>query len=511
MGEPETAASLQQQLGRVGRGTEGLFVVIAPKTAVSKGRNPLGLKKYSQGGIDIKLMKDHPLVLAANAVCLQKEIALLGLPADTSLRDDVYNWGKDFVATVGKLRKGIPIFDEEAAEHLRRKRGNPHGAFGLRDMSSSRNNYDLIATMLDGSVVKLGNMQQRTAVFECYPGAIFDHRLQKFEVKEWTSENGRPKIKLRQVRSMEETYPFSEQAIFADVPTVNGPKLLPRARSYSSTAGRMTECPISIIDSVTGYARRRIGEKRGQAHAHRVNYNTADTQDGKKIRCQTRRRTTGVVINFANNVFDEVETKQLAKLICDIYCDINREETGLSRRHIDYSVGRVFRNAGDKPIRYENALVIFDKSTMGLRRTSGLIKDMPAIIKLMPQYPEGAALAERFKVFYERLADKTLPKIRMPAEQAPASDTTEDIIPVHTQVMWNATSKEVGKRNGATHEGIPMVVVGYKDYNGQRLYQIKPYDDPAQPKRRRPANEDGVERSVPRGALTLISTLGDGA
>jgi hypothetical protein len=159
----------------------------------------------------------------------------------------------------------------------------------------------------------------------------------------------------------------------------------------------------------------------------------------------------------------------------------------------------------------EHTLVIYDKNTAGLRLTAQLVKDMPRIIKAMPEYPDGAALAIRLKDFYERITDKTLPAIRQLSQSNGAHDgeasKKDDLIPLHTLVMWHGTSKEVASRKGTSvPQGNCMVVVGHEKVREAVFYRIEPYDDPAKPKRRQPVRNGNAAHLVPRTALTLIET-----
>jgi len=503
IGKPDKPADMQQRVGRVGRGRKGLFVVIAPEQSFSRGRRPISLEDYCKGGLEIKAYDNHPQVLAINALSLQNEMRALGLPPTAPFHEERYEWGNAFIKTMGQLRKDHPIFDDAAAELLRRRKRNPHLAFGLRTINSEARNYELIAfTTVKDKPVKLATMSSRTTVFECYPGAIFQHRLQKYQVIEWSKE-GPPQVLLRKVQTGDKTHPFREKVVFAD--DSRKAKPLKGAKSLISVdKGLMVECHMDILDGVIGYARYHPSSGKDGANSKAVYYNTAETPKDKRVTCQTHARTTGVVIDWPNNLFDAEEQKKLGLLIRDIYCDIHY----LSRKDVDMAVGKVFVRVSDDPsekmLHLENGLVIYDGNAVGLRFTSDLFKLMPDIIKIMPEYPSGAVFAERVKSFYEGLTERTLPKLR----EAPivAGETKEDVLGVHTKVLWKDTSAQIGGRNGkgGEPEGVLMQIKGSKKIAGELVYQIEPYDDPTKPRKRTLGTTKAFNHYVPRISLTVV-------
>jgi DEAD/DEAH box helicase domain-containing protein len=510
VGKPDSPTSLPQRIGRVGRGRKGLFVIIAPPDAFTKGKHPIPLKDICSGGLAKPIIyPDNQRILAWHAICLQKEIELLGLPPDTALNQRRYKWSDSFMDIMAKLRAGKPIFDEDMAEQIRPRRGKPHTIFGLRNLELGHD-HRLQATMLDGSTANLGTVSRRQAVFECYPGAILIHRLRKFEVQDWSfGEKGNvPTIRLRQVHTPYETYPRMEKWVnfAADM------RGLPGSHPIVKSRGSIVELKMSVSERVVGYIRYRSARDDRRSDSAVIYYDkeksktkrrAKDTKEIKNIQHYTA--TSGVLFNFRNTAFEPEELTALADAIKNAYC----EKFNVAPRDVDYATSRIYQNTAHKPLLIPNSLVIYDSSSNGLRLTSRLTQNIDQILLGMAESSLNRDLLNRFSTFCQSLRAASS-GIDIPEASVTEHASTEAHAPAFPikSLAWYENGIGVTKRAKANDNlrgkaaGQWVVIEGFERVGSELMYQISAWDDPTRPKKRQRNAETDTKHFVLEGTLS---------
>ena len=498
--KPASSSALQQRLGRVGRHRDGLFIVIAPKNAFSRGKRPVSLEEYCRGGnSDPTVYIDNPGILTGHALCLQKELKDMGLPPNTDLTDKRYGFRPKLLAALKYLQDGNPIRDEAIAGRNRAYRGNPHLATSLRDTASGQN-MSIMATMADGSTHNLGSIGQEGAIRELYPEAIYLHRGQTFEVESWVNSdkaNGQITIRVKQITTRDRTRPDMQRWVFLQ----DEPKLR-NAQTVSGRGGRIRELPMSIMDQTIGYYR----SVPGRSSTRRM-YGSRSEKDERSQRRYTHTlNTSGVLFDFGKTDFTYQEMDRLADLIKSAYC----AQYNISPNNIDVATSRIYEPKGEeKRHNISTALVVYDRGTTGLRLTRHLVKNIGSLIPLMADDPLDLPLLEKFSGFYSQItstARVTIPEkwvVSVDPEDAAKQDNEK---PIRSgDILWHKAAHETSRRRTETSGdagGRWVKVTGFKTTEGIMFYRIEPYDDGTTAAASTRHAARNVEQFVPRRLLS---------
>ena len=164
VGLPGSRKSLKQRLGRVGRSGPAHFVIYAEEDAFSSHGDTL--EGYLSGLVEPShLYLDNESIRSRHGECLRRELRCLGLPGGKGGElPGLVSWPGGFER---EFLEGS--FD-----------GFPHWSGGLR----SAGGEDL-SLWLEGEGESIGNIGVHQGIQEAYPGAVYRHRGQSYDVSGW--------------------------------------------------------------------------------------------------------------------------------------------------------------------------------------------------------------------------------------------------------------------------------------------------------------------------------------
>lgn len=349
MGVPPTRKALRQRIGRVGRATEGIFVVVARRSAFAARGSTF--REFVTGPVEEShLYLGNKTLQFQHALCLAQESG--GLDR-TELSPEI-SWPEEFA-------KSLAAADPRAPHSFLQKRmlmvaeaKGPQRAVPLRSMPGERLPLRDVAT--DGI---LSDVDLRRALRETYPGATYIHFGARYRVEQWRFVGFGHEVMLKPIRSGARTYPMLSTRVSC---SLDAEQVIDR-NCLTGPSGCFAELNLQVTESVDGY---RIGNTPFPYPRH------GTSRDAKLTRRVRRFATTGVVLQidepwFAGEGEPQVLTRRaVAKALRQVLADVFGVAKGdIATAHRSVS----FRTpVGEK--RHANAIALFDDIEGGLRLTA---------------------------------------------------------------------------------------------------------------------------------------------
>jgi DEAD/DEAH box helicase domain-containing protein len=382
IGVPQTRKAFRQRVGRIGRSSAGLFVVVAPLPAFSQVGTTL--REFYEGPVEPSHLYDsNRFIQFQHARCLVEERAEEEIEA---LDGD---WPQGFRDMLRVARPGAAR--RRDLDHIAALGGDsPHISYPLRAMCET--SYALRSVRNPSEII--GKIELDKAIREAYPGATHYHLGRAYRVAEWRNNSYEHSIMLEPLKGAQPTQPLLRTGVsvsFDAAEVIDG-------RYAAGEGGCLAEISLRVTDSVEGY---RLGSTA-------MPYRELRKDNPRMSRRYREASSTGVVIRifepwFAGSGDASIKTRdriaEALKVVLAMEYNVAPAELRSSYQNINLC-GR----AGAKPI--DDAIVVFDNVAGGLRLSAPLFSSFPALLDRLERAAslagDGALLA---KPTVDRLRD----------------------------------------------------------------------------------------------------------
>lgn len=397
LGVPQSKKAFRQRLGRVGRASEGIFAVIAPRHAFTQ----LGssFQEYFAGSVEPSyLYLDNRFIQFAHARCLMDESEQLGF-SDARIPPGVI-WPDTFEKVYSMARPGIrrprefELISQIGAD-------SPHFNYPLRQVGES--NYKL-KEGTRGETDPIGDIALNQAIREAYPGATYLHLKRPMKVAEWKSNAFDRSIRLYDAKSPAITRPILHKTVNvgASSEEVVSNSIL------SGDRGLIAEVSLQVNEAVLGY----------QIGGTTFLYKDLRAKDPRMSKKQREFSTTGVVVQIKDAWFSGSGQPALTRrAVSDALRQMILREKSIAPTDIDDSHSHIAFYQGGVPRRAIDTIVIYDSIYGGLRLTEPLFEDFPEFLDRLKKAAELAGtealishdVVENLMDWYESLQEGSMP------------------------------------------------------------------------------------------------------
>ena len=384
IGVPNSATSLFQRIGRIGRHKRGTVYVIHTGSYFDEivFRKPESLLKRPP--VESALYLDNPRIQYIHALCLARiggehdQVA----GRDDSLFKSQIDWPEGFLEVCRAERIGA-ITPE--LQQMKAEAGDaPNHIFPLRDVESQ-----FKVELKQGPEQRdLGNLSFSQVLRETYPGAVYYYTTQAFRVYKVNVPS--------KTVSVRKEKRYSTKPMFQ--PTLVFPNLMEGnvhvARKYESLLA--IECNLQISESIIGYK-----ERRGPSET-KVDYPLSTLETGIYFAHQRFTRTffsSGVVLSHPS--FHTCSKEALDQAIRLIY-EAFLFQVPLERQDVDIAVDR-YRVGKDPYFREGDRFVAFFDQTYGSLRLSGKLLEENVLRHLFSQAMEIAEVDREWELSPETI------------------------------------------------------------------------------------------------------------
>ena len=358
LGVPQSRKSFRQRLGRIGRTSPGVFVVMAPANAFTKFGE--SLSQYYESSVEPSyLYLGNRFVQFAHARCLRDEADSLSRNSTEILRG--VNWPEGFSGVLGNAREG---YSREFDAMAQIGGDSPHFNYPLRQLG------DTNVEIQQGSgdfAQGIGNMSYQQAIREAYPGATYLHLGKAYKVNGWNSGFNKIVIHVANVPNAAPTRPVLRTSVTVDLSregTIPG-------RLKNSSSGLLAEAQVQVNESVEGYS---IGNTQNS-------YKDLQATNPRMRRKQRNFRTTGVIVQIEDDWFANPSVR---REVADGLRDLLARDRSIAPQDIDsVSTNISLISGGASPARVTNAVVIYDSVYGGLRLTENLFDEFNQYVELL--------------------------------------------------------------------------------------------------------------------------------
>jgi DEAD/DEAH box helicase domain-containing protein len=378
---PATRKAYRQRLGRVGRTSDGVFLIIAEEYEFTKYGT--SFQQYHNMSVEPSyLYLSNRFMQFAQARCLLQELE--SLKGSSKLPTSV-KWPKGFKDIFNSSKLGgdrPPEFDAIAQLGA----DQPQRYYPMRNIGSI--SFKIIPR--GSSITELGEVSESQALRECYPGATYLHKARSYEVESWNTFTFKPYINVKPLKFDRLTQPRIKTWINSGI----DPQSLLDDNLLIDGSNFLAECEMDITERVEGYTLLNSGEV--------VSYK--DLKNNPNMHSKTRRfRTTGVILRIDASWFSKIkERKSVVDLLTDIFC----REYSILRQDIGGSASNIYvRSQNLKRLR-GSAIVVFDQTYGSLRLTEKLFTEFEHLLKRLSDV--SAYEGENSRHYYENLVANLL-------------------------------------------------------------------------------------------------------
>lgn len=356
LGVPQSRKSFQQRLGRVGRTTPGVFLVVGPDNAFTRFGE--SLSSYYESSVEPSyLYLGNRFVQFAHARCLRGEMEALG--RNSAEAPGGVQWPPGFADILKVSREGYP----KEFDHIAQIGGDsPHINYPLRQLGET--NVE-IRQGNQGSGIKLGDMAHIQAIREAYPGATYLHLGLRYVVDRWHSGFNKLEIRVTQREKAPLTRPILRKSVTIDLSRQG----IISGRFKKGNKGLLAEAQVQVNESVEGYIS-------GNTYKR---YRDLQAKDPNMRRKQRDFRTTGVMVKIEEDWFSDPSVR---KEVAEGLRDLLARERSVAPQDIDSAHTNIAlaTDAGlRKPI--TDVVVIYDRVYGGLRLTENLFDEFNRYIE----------------------------------------------------------------------------------------------------------------------------------
>ena len=350
---PRTRKSFRQRLGRIGRASPGMFIIIAPRIAFAQIGDTLD--DYYKGSIEPShLYLGNRFIQFAHARCLRLEVERLGGRNPRKPPAGV-KWPEGFANALTLARER---WSSEYDEVARIGGDSPHFNYGLRQMTED--SYQLEAQWWNtkrGAKERkvVGSIPLRSAIREAYPGADgYMHNGKAYWVDSWHS--GVIAITRNQRKRHSTRRPDLRKTVEADVSREG----VIEGRLKRGEAGFIAEAAVRVKESVEGYL---VG---GERHSY-IDLHVNDPNMERKERVFS---TTGVIIEIDADWFRDARAR-----IADGIREMLSRDRSLAPQDVDCAHSRISVKMDMETSAVADAIIIYDAVFGGFRLTENLFDD----------------------------------------------------------------------------------------------------------------------------------------
>lgn len=370
LGVPQSKKAFRQRLGRVGRASEGVFAVVAPRHAFTQ----LGssFQEYFEGSVEPSyLYLDNRFIQFAHARCLMDESEQLGF-SDAKIPPGVI-WPDSFEKVYEMARPGIRRPKEfELIAQI--GADSPHYNYPLRQVGES--NYKLKEGSR-GEAEQIGDIALNQAIREAYPGATYLHLKRPMKVSEWKSNAFDRSIRLYDAKSPAITRPILHKTVNVGASSEE----VVSNRILSGDRGLIAEVSLQVNEAVLGY----------QIGGNSFLYKDLRTKDPRMSKKQREFSTTGVVLQIKDAWFSGSGQQALVRrAVSDALRQMILREKSIAPTDIDDSHSHIAFYQGGVPTRATDTIVIYDSIYGGLRLTEPLFEDFDEFLDRLKKAAEMA-------------------------------------------------------------------------------------------------------------------------
>ena len=356
LGIPQSRKSFRQRLGRIGRVSPGLFIVIAPVNAFTRFGE--GLAEYYRGSVEPShLYLGNRFVQFAQARCLTDEADALNRTPAEMLSGT--NWPEGFGDILKVAREGYPREFDSMAQI---GGDSPHFNYPLRQLGET--NIEILQGS-KGFERDLGDIAYHQAIREAYPGATYLHMGNAYKVNQWEHGFNKIAIRVTQTRSAAPTRPILRKNVTVDLSRQG----IITNRVKKGSKGLLAEALIQVHESVEGYS---IGNTQ-------YRYRDERAKNPNMRRKQRDFRTTGVVIQIEDDWFS---TPSVRMEVADGLRDLLARERSIAPQDIDSAHTNIAR-ATEAGLQRQitSMVVIYDSVYGGLRLTENLFDEFSRFVE----------------------------------------------------------------------------------------------------------------------------------
>ena len=359
VGVPATRKAYRQRLGRVGRGQNhpGAFVVVAPANEFCKyGRT---FREYHEMSVERSyLYLDNRFMQFAHGRCLAAELESLEAQPRTPTQID---WPRGFSKIHSAARPGgnrPAEFDAIASLGG----DTPHYGYPLRNVGGVNFKIKLDSTIMQS----IGDVNQRQALRECYPGATYRHLGKAYEVSSWHTMGFEPFILVQPGRRGRSTSPRGKRWINAELTATE----FSANRIRQGENGFLAECNMLITERVEGFV-----DERDAYHT----YKELQQRDPNMKARSRNFRTSGVVLHINHERFRNTSFKSA---FADRLRDIFVREFSVSPQDIGSAASNIAVRTLEESVR-GGCVVVFDETYGSLRLTEQLYLNFEDVLERM--------------------------------------------------------------------------------------------------------------------------------
>ena len=388
LGTPNSRKSFRQRLGRIGRKSPGVFLVVAPANAFTKYGE--GLREYYESSVEPSyLYLGNRFVQFAHARCLGEEADALGRnPKEVPPGVDCPEGFSDILRVA---REGWPKEFEAMAQI---GGDEPHYNYPLRQLGET--NVE-IQQGVRGFESEVGDMAYHQAIREAYPGATYLHMGNAYKVNQWSHGFNKLIVRVAPVPRAAPTKPILRKSVTIDLSREG---IIP-GRVRQSDRGLLAEAEILVNESVEGFS---IGNTQ-----HR--YSEERAKNSNMRRKQRQFRTTGVVVKIVDDWFSNSAAR---REVAEGLRDLLARDRSIAPQDVDSAHTNIALATDAGPQKGSgDIVVVYDSVYGGLRLTESLFDEFGRYIErlgLGAELSKGDGIvsgetAERLRAWTQELSD----------------------------------------------------------------------------------------------------------
>ncbi|MCB9210926.1 MAG: DEAD/DEAH box helicase [Ignavibacteriales bacterium] len=357
LGVPSSATSFLQRIGRIGRHSEGVIIIVNNGSFVSEGvfRDPDKLLKMPLR--ESSLYLENQRIQYIHALCLARDGGEDDIiNREISLTSDKFSSEVTFPDNFINLCNSERIGEVSAEfQNMKAQSGNdPNHLYPLRDIEVQYK----VEMKRGPNLMRLGSLTFSQLMREAYPGAVYYYKAQSYRV--YRVNTFKHLVEVRKEKK------YTTKAI--NLPTLIFPNLSEGNIHSTLKKGNLIilECNLQIRESIIGYKERRGPNEFNIDYPLDANIGSYFDQP----RFTRNYFTTGIIINHPSLKNDKVKTNILAEILFEAFLmTIPFERQDVNFGSDKHRTERDFFYEGDK------FLSIFDQTYGSLRLTSRLLEE----------------------------------------------------------------------------------------------------------------------------------------
>ena len=347
---PHSRKSFRQRVGRIGRTSPGIFIVVAEANAFKQFGEDLS-DYYASSVEPSHLYLGNRFIHFTHARCLRDELETFGQSHSGS--PSGAKWPEGFAEVQKFAREGWPI----EYEHLAQIDDDaPHLNYPLRQLGEASIK---IRQGRGGFAKEIGDIALNQAIREAYPGAHYLHLGTMYKVYGWRHGFNEIILRVAPTKNSALMRPLLRKVVTVDLSRdgiVDG-------RIKQGETGLISEVQLQVNESVEGYT---IGGTQNR-------YKDLRIDNPSMTRKQRDFRTTGIVIRIEDQWFSQNPSvrAEIAEGLRDLLC----RDWSIAPQDVDAAYTNISIRGMSGAKKITDAIVIYDSVYGGLRLTEKLFDE----------------------------------------------------------------------------------------------------------------------------------------